>query len=80
MVDFNTDNSLRTVLGFEAKQYKSAGTYEIENIVNILSVNSILVHCDIIEGSRVNGKLAPVIYNFSLMFLLVKRLLASHCI
>ena len=64
LVDFNVDNSLRTVLGFEAKQYKSAGTYESENIVNILNVNSILVHCDIIEGSRVNGKLASVIYNF----------------
>ena len=64
IVDFNIENSLRTVLGFNAKQYKKQGTYESENIVNILSVNSILVHCDIIEGSRVNGELAPVIYNF----------------
>ena len=57
MVDFDIDNSLRTVLGFEAKKYTKVGTYESENIVNILNVNSILVHCDIIEGSRVNGKL-----------------------
>ena len=64
LVDFNIDNSLRTVLGIEAKQYKSAGTYESENIVNILSINSILVHCNIIEGSRVNGELAPVIYDY----------------
>ena len=64
VVDFAIDNSLRTVLGFDAKKYSKVGIYESENIVNILSVNSILVHCDIIEGSRVNGKLAPVIYNF----------------
>ena len=64
IVDFNVDNSLRSVLGFDAKQYKKAGRYESENIVNILNVNSILVHCDIIESSRVNGVAAPVIYNF----------------
>ena len=34
------------------------------NLVNILSVNSILVHCDVIESSRLNGVEAPVIYNF----------------
>ena len=64
MVDFGVDNSLRTVLGFEAKKYSNIGSYESENIVNILNVNSILIHCDIIEGSRVNGKIAPVIYSF----------------
>ena len=64
VVDFDVDNSLRNVLGFQAKQYRTSGRYESENLVNILSVNSILVHCDIIQGSRVNGSLAPVIYNF----------------
>ena len=64
IVDFNVANSLRSVLGFQAIQYKKPGRYESENIVNILSVNSILVHCDIIESSRVNGEAAPVIYNF----------------
>ena len=64
VVDFNVKNSLKSVLGFNAKQYDSPGRYESENIVNILNVNTILVHCDIIEGSRVNGKVAPVIYNF----------------
>ena len=64
VVDFGVDNSLRTVLGFEAKKYNNVGSYESENIVNILNVNSILIHCDIIEGSRVNGKIAPVIYSF----------------
>ena len=29
-----------------------------------VKILSILIHCDIIEGSRVNGKIAPVIYSF----------------
>ncbi len=65
IVDFEIDNSIRSVLGFEAKKYKGGQRYESENKVNILSVNSILVHCDVINPSCVNGMLAPVIYNFS---------------
>ena len=64
VVDFNIDNSLRTVLGFDAKKYSNVGSYESENIVNILNGNSILVHCDVIEGCPVNGKIVPVIHNF----------------
>ena len=49
-VDFNVgDDSLCTVLGFDKKTY-TEGRHESENIVNILSVNSILVHCDVIES------------------------------
>ena len=64
IIDFDTKNSIRSVLGFEAKKYKGGKRYESENTVNILSVNSILVNCDVISSSRVNGKLAPVVYNF----------------
>ena len=62
-VDFTVENSLRTVLGFDAKIYKR-GRHESEKVVNIMSVNSILVHCDIIGTSDLNGIEAPVIYNF----------------
>ena len=51
------------VLGFNKKIYKE-GSHESENLVNIQSVNSILVHCDIIEASRLNAIEGPVIYNF----------------
>lgn len=64
IVDFNIKNSIRSVLGFEAKKYVGGKRYESESKVRILSVNSILVHCDIIHPSRVNGIFAPVIYNF----------------
>lgn len=63
IVDFSQGNSLRSVLGFNARQY-AAGRHTSENVVNILNVNSILVNLDIIGSSRVNGVEAPVIYNF----------------
>ena len=63
-VDFNVgDDSLCTVLGFARKVYVE-GRHESEHIINILSVNSILVHCDVIESSRLNGRQAPIIYTF----------------
>ena len=62
-VNFDEDDSLCTVLGFDKKVYK-VGRHESEHIVNILSVNSILVHCDVIESSRLNEIEAPVIYTF----------------
>ena len=63
-VDFNVgDDSLCSVLGFAKKVYAD-GRHESERIVNILSVNSILVHCDVIESSRLNGIEAPLIYTF----------------
>ena len=62
-INFNIENSLASVLGFELKTY-TRGRHESEKLVNILSVNSILVHCDVIGASRVNGVEAPVIYNF----------------
>ena len=58
---FQFDGSLCKVLGFSRKIYK-AGSHESENLVNILSFNSILVHCDIIEAPRLNGIEAPLYF------------------
>ena len=58
---------MRKVLGFEAKVYaagKEKTRFVSKHIVNILRVNSILVHCDIVKLSRRNGISAPIIYNF----------------
>jgi len=37
---------------------------ESEGVVNIVSINSILVNVDIITGSYVNERMQPVIYSF----------------
>jgi hypothetical protein len=62
-VDFRPPNSLRSVLGFKNRVYH-AGFNESKNIVNILTVNSIFVEVDIINGSYIMGKLSPIIYSF----------------
>lgn len=64
-LDFRPSNSVRSILGFKNKIHH-AGYNESENIVNILTVNSILVEIDIINGRYVNGKLDPVIHSFIL--------------
>ena len=53
-VDFNKPNSLAKVLRFTGIKC-TEGFHESENVVNILSINSILVNIDIISGSYVNG-------------------------
>ena len=65
IVDFDIKNSIRSILGFEAKKYTGGKRYESENKINIIRVHSIFVHCDIINSSRVNGALAPVLYGFA---------------
>ena len=62
-VDFNQPNNLSKVLGFSGKKYNE-GFHESEKPVNILSINSILVNIDIIEGLYVNGKTKNTIYSF----------------
>ena len=62
-VDFTSDNSIRTVLGFNRWVY-SEGYNESEQIVNIMNVTSLRVTSDIIGASYTNGSTANVIYSF----------------
>ena len=62
-VDFRRHNSINSLLGFDSKLYTS-GFNESENMVNILTINNILVNIDIISGSYVNGSTQPTIYSF----------------
>ena len=56
-------NSINSLLGFDSKLYTS-GFNESENMVNILTINSILVNIDIISVSYVTGSTQPTIYSF----------------
>ena len=64
-VIFPEENSLGNILGFESGDYVGNKTYISQKIANILSVNNILVQCDVISGSTINGKPSPVIFNYS---------------
>ena len=53
-VDFRQDNSINGLLGFHSKLYTSV-FHESENMVIILTINSIPINIEIISGSYVNG-------------------------
>ena len=62
-VSFDVPNSLASVLGFQRSIY-GVGRHASENLVNIMTVTSILVHCNIIYSSYMRGTQAPVANNF----------------
>ena len=66
-VIFPVKNSIGPLLGFDKEDWEFVGPGEwtSPNIANIQSVNNILVQCDIISGSSINGRPAPVIFNYS---------------
>ena len=71
-VKFTGKDNLGKVLGFTKELYQyqmdekgQAVPHTSENIVNILSVNSMLIHCDVITGSMVDGMMQPVIFHCS---------------
>ena len=59
-VSFDVPNSLASVLGFKQNIIYDFGSHASENLVNIIGVNSILVHCNIIHSSYMRGTQAPV--------------------
>lgn len=63
VVDFSQAESIRELLGFEAKTY-NAQTNESTNPVQIITINSILINLDFIEGSYISGTPQPIIYSF----------------
>ena len=62
-VSFDVPNSLASVLGFKRSIF-GVGRHASGNLVNIMSVNSILVHCNSLHSSYMRGTQAPVAYNF----------------
>ena len=63
-VSFDVPISLASVLGFKRSSVYGVGHHASENLVNIMSVNAILVHCNIIPFSYMRGTQAPVAHNF----------------
>ena len=63
-IDFEGERSMRTLLGFDCTTYSGVGEHEGLNIVDIITVNSILVNCNIIDGSYINSIQEPIIYSF----------------
>ena len=63
IVNFGEANGINTVLGFNPETY-TEGYHKSENVINILPVNSILLHIDNVMGSYMLGKSSSVLYSF----------------
>ena len=65
-VNFTDNRSMGTILGFESKSYEAKGQkrFTSEHMVQILTVNSILIHCDLAGGSYLNGRKVPIVHSF----------------
>ena len=62
-VDFTTPNSINTVFGFNKKKY-GEGYHKSEKVIDILPVNSILVHVENVIGSYMLGISSSILYSF----------------
>ena len=67
-VDFRQDKSINSILEFNNKLYTS-GFNESENVVNILTINSILVNIYIISGSYVSPGYKTIENSHNLLYL-----------
>ena len=61
-----TEHSMRRVFGFKAGKYEAATQkrFVSDSNVQILPINSILVQCNLVGQSYLNGVLAPIVHTF----------------
>jgi hypothetical protein len=62
-IDFSHERSMNLLLGYDKKVISNPYN-EGTHTVNILTINSILVECSIIEGSYLDSTKEPIIYSF----------------
>ena len=63
-IDFNIENSIHEVLGFEKDQkFEGKGRYVSKNFVYITSVTQLIFCCNVIEASYINEIQVPFIFN-----------------
>ena len=63
-IDFDVDNSIGPLLGFDKKKLKANRTVESDHTAKITKVNSILVKCNVTTGNFKNGVSDHILYQF----------------
>ncbi|DAC81749.1 TPA_asm: penton [Trichoplax MELD virus] len=61
-LDFTIDNTFRDILGFNSRIISGNGKHHSDQIVNITSINTIEIHCSLVDGSYINGKSGDLIH------------------
>ena len=65
VINFDKESSVASLLGFD-KQIYSKGKYTKNKIIDLMSFNTINIHCNIISGAKDNGKDTDILYTFNL--------------
>ena len=65
IVDFRIPNSIGDVLGFGSAFLGVNGIHNSQNPVNITNINSLQIHCSLIDGSYINGASSDLLYTLS---------------
>ena len=65
VINFNVENSVASLLGFDEQIY-SRGKYTTIKIIVIMGFNTINFPCNIISGAKDNGKDTDILYTFNL--------------
>lgn len=63
-VDFNAENSIGQVMGFDRLVLERNEWHESEQPVNVLTVNSLVILCNLVSGSYKNGAPAHILHQF----------------
>lgn len=63
-IDFTPKTSIASLLGFDAKQYEPNKWHESETLTKIITINSLLIHCNVAMGSYKNGVPSHIIHQF----------------
>jgi hypothetical protein len=61
-INFNVDNSIASILGFEKKEYSKPSLGE--NKIDISNINSINIKCDLVQNTFIDGKRTNILYSF----------------
>ena len=67
-IDFRPPHTLNSVLGFDSSYLVGNRIHDSQNIVNITNINSLQIHCSLIEGSYINGLSSDLLFTVSLNF------------
>ena len=63
--DATIPSNLRVVLGFKSKLINANGDHDSDNPVNITTINTVQIRCDLISSSYINGSSTDIVHSFS---------------
>ena len=65
VINFNVENSVASLLGFDKHIYSRVKN-STNKFIDIMGFNTINIHCNIISGAKDNGKDTDILYTFNL--------------